>query len=112
MRATHCKPSHSTRTRKAIAAHIGITRGVHCSPEQIILTAGTQGALDLVARVLLDPGDLAWVEDPGYSGARGALLAAGAKLAAVPVDKEGIDVEAGQQLCPGVQPRFLQNRAV
>lgn len=85
--------------REAIAAHIGITRGVHCSPEQIILTAGSQGALDLVTRVLLDPGDLAWVEDPGYLGARGALLAAGARLVAVPVDREGIDVEAGRQLC-------------
>nr|WP_052568843.1 PLP-dependent aminotransferase family protein [Ktedonobacter racemifer] len=82
------------------ATHIGITRGVHCSPEQIILTAGAQGALDLVARVLLDPGDLAWVEDPGYEGARGALLVAGAKLVPVPVDREGIDVESGRQLCP------------
>jgi GntR family transcriptional regulator/MocR family aminotransferase len=86
--------------REAIAAHIGMTRGLHCSPEQIILTAGAQGALDLVARVLLDPGDLAWVEDPGYSGARGALLAAGAKLVAVPVDREGIEVQTGRQLCP------------
>ena len=85
--------------REAIAAHIGITRGVHCSPEQIVLTAGSQGALDLVARILLDPGDLAWVEDPGYAGARGALLAAGATLVPVPVDREGIDVEAGRQLC-------------
>ncbi|MFL5661499.1 MAG: PLP-dependent aminotransferase family protein [Ktedonobacteraceae bacterium] len=89
--------------REAIAAHIGITRGVHCSPEQIILTAGSQGALDLVTRVLLDPGDLAWVEDPGYLGARGALLAAGARLVAVPVDREGIDVEAGRQLCREAQ---------
>ncbi len=85
--------------RAAIAAHIGMTRGVHCSPEQIILTAGAQGALDLVARVLLDPGDLAWVEDPGYSGARGALLAAGARLVPLPIDEEGIDVAAGRQLC-------------
>jgi GntR family transcriptional regulator/MocR family aminotransferase len=85
--------------REAIAAHIGITRGVYCSPEQIILTAGSQGALDLVARVLLDPGDLVWVEDPGYLGARGALLAAGAELIAVPVDQEGIDVEAGRRRC-------------
>ena len=85
--------------REAIAAHIGITRGVHCSPEQIILTAGAQGALDLVARVLLDPGDLAWVEDPGYAGARGALLAAGARLVPVPVDREGMNVEAGKRLC-------------
>jgi GntR family transcriptional regulator/MocR family aminotransferase len=82
--------------RAAIAAHIGVTRGVHCAPEQIIVTAGAQGALDLVARVLLDPGDPVWVEDPGYGGARGALLAAGAKLVAVPVDGEGIDVEAGR----------------
>jgi len=86
--------------RQAIATHIGMTRGVHCSPEQIILTTGAQGALDLVARVLLDPGDPAWVEDPGYSGARGALLAAGAKLVAVPVDEQGIDVDAGRQLSP------------
>lgn len=89
--------------REAITAHIGITRGVHCSPEQIILTAGSQGALDLVARVLLDPDDLAWVEDPGYLGARGSLLAAGAKLVPVPVDQEGIDVEAGRQLCRDVR---------
>jgi len=85
--------------RAAIAAHIGLTRGVHCAPDQIILTAGSQGALDLIARVLLDPGDPAWVEDPGYPGARGALLAAGARLAPTPVDHEGIDVEAGRHLC-------------
>jgi GntR family transcriptional regulator/MocR family aminotransferase len=86
--------------RQAIATHIGVTRGVHCSPDQIILTTGGQGALDLVARVLLDPRDAAWVEDPGYSGARGALLAAGAKLVAVPIDREGLDVDAGRQLSP------------
>ncbi|HEX6480987.1 MAG TPA: PLP-dependent aminotransferase family protein [Ktedonobacteraceae bacterium] len=86
--------------RQAIATHIGLTRGVHCSPEQILLTTGGQGALDLAARVLLDPGDSAWVESPGYSGARGALLAAGAQPVAVPVDGEGLEVEAGRQLCP------------
>jgi GntR family transcriptional regulator/MocR family aminotransferase len=85
--------------REAIAAHIGITRGVHCSPEQIIVTAGAQSALDLVARVLLDPGERAWVEDPGFLGARGALLAAGARLVPVPVDQEGIDIKAGRRLC-------------
>lgn len=82
---------------EAIAAHIGITRGVHCSPEQIVVTAGSQGALDLVARVLLDPGDGVWVEEPGYLGARGALLFAGASLAPVPVDREGMMVEVGRQ---------------
>ena len=86
--------------RQAIATHIGITRGVHCSAEQVILTTGAQGALDLVARVLLNPGEAAWIEDPGYSGARGALLAAGAKLEAVPIDEAGLDVAAGRQFCP------------
>jgi GntR family transcriptional regulator/MocR family aminotransferase len=86
--------------REAIARHIGITRGVYCSPEQIILTAGSQGALDLTARVLLDPGDAAWVEHPGYPGARGALLAAGAELIPVPVDREGLDIAAGLKLRP------------
>lgn len=86
--------------RESIASHIGITRGVHCTPEQIILTSGSQGALDLLARVLLDPGDSAWVEDPGYLGARGALLAAGARVIPVPVDQEGLNVEAGRHLCP------------
>jgi GntR family transcriptional regulator/MocR family aminotransferase len=89
--------------REAIAAYIGLTRGVHCAPDQIILTAGSQGALDLIARVVLDPGDLAWVEDPGYSGARGALVAAGAHLLPVPVDQEGLVVAAGRQLGPAAR---------
>src|SRR5207302_11107035 len=96
--------------RQAIATHIGLTRGVHCSSEQIILTTGAQGALDLVARVLLDPGDAAWSEDPGYSGARGALLAAGAQLVAVPVDEEGIDVEAGRPLGRDAPPAVVTPR--
>ncbi len=86
--------------REAIAAHIGITRGVRCTPEQIILTAGSQGALDLVARTLLDPGEAVWIENPGYFGAQGALLAAGARLVPVPVDEQGLDVELGRQRCP------------
>jgi GntR family transcriptional regulator / MocR family aminotransferase len=89
--------------REAIAAHIGVTRGVNCSPQQIVITAGAQGALDLIARVLLDPGDRVWVEDPGYHGARGALLAAGARLVPVPVDDQGIDVAAGQRLASGAR---------
>jgi GntR family transcriptional regulator / MocR family aminotransferase len=98
--ALYQNPQGYLPLREAIAGHIGITRGVHCSSEQIVLTAGSQGALDLVARVLLDPGDPAWVEKPGYRGARGALLAAGARLVPVPVDDEGLDVEAGRRLCP------------
>jgi len=86
--------------REAIAAQIGLTHGVRCSPEQIILTAGSQGALDLAVRTLLSPGEAAWLENPGYFGARGALLAAGARLVPVPVDEQGLVVEIGRKLCP------------
>ncbi len=72
--------------RTAIAEHITVTRQVRCTPAQILIVAGSQGALDLVARLLLNPGDTAWVEDPGYPGARGALIGAGAQIVPVPVD--------------------------
>jgi GntR family transcriptional regulator/MocR family aminotransferase len=93
-------PAGYAPLREAIAAHIGITRGVRCSPEQIIITAGSQGALDLACRTLLNPGDPAWIENPGYFGAQGALLAAGAQLIPVPVDADGLIVAEGQRRCP------------
>ena len=86
--------------REAIAAQIGITRGVRCTPEQIIITAGSQGAFDLAARTLLNPGEAVWMENPCYFGARGALLAAGARLVPVPVDEQGLVVETGRKRCP------------
>jgi GntR family transcriptional regulator/MocR family aminotransferase len=89
-----------TPLRAAIAAHVGITRGVRCTPEQILITAGSQGALDLAVRTLLNPGDAAWIENPGYFGAQGALLAAGARLVPVPVDEQGLDVARGRALHP------------
>jgi len=81
--------------REAVAGYLGAARGVRCSPEQIVIVAGSQQALDLSARLLLEPGDAAWVEDPGYPNARGALAAAGARLVPVPVDSKGLMVEQG-----------------
>jgi len=81
--------------RQAIADYLGAARAVRCTTDQVIVVAGSQQALDLVARVLLDPGDAVWVEEPGYAGAKGALAAAGARLVPVPVDAEGLDVAAG-----------------
>ncbi|AKT40575.1 PLP-dependent aminotransferase family protein [Chondromyces crocatus] len=81
--------------RQAVADYVTTARGVRCSVDQVILVGGTQQALTLTAQVLLDPGDAVWVEDPGYLGARGALVAASASLVPVPVDAEGIDVAAG-----------------
>jgi GntR family transcriptional regulator/MocR family aminotransferase len=93
--------------REAIANHLTVTRRVRCTPEQIIVVAGSQGALDLVARLLLNPGDPVWMEDPGYLGARGALVAAGARLVPVPVDAEGLNVEAGIAKCPDARLAYL-----
>jgi GntR family transcriptional regulator/MocR family aminotransferase len=68
---------------------------VRCSAEQIIVTSGAQQALDLLGRVLLDPGDEVWMEDPGYPGAFQAFQNAGARVIPIPVDKDGIDVARG-----------------
>jgi len=75
-------------------------RGVRCSAEQIIITAGTQQALSLIASTLLEAGDRAWIENPGYLGARAALMAGGARLTAVPIDAEGLTIAAGQKQPP------------
>jgi len=89
--------------RHAIAEYLRAARGVRCSMEQVIVTAGSQQALDLSARLLLDPGDCAWVEDPGYMGARGAFLAAGVRPVPVPVDSEGLSVTDGESRAPGAR---------
>jgi len=86
--------------RRAIAEYIGGSRGVRCSPEQIIVTCGAQQALDLIGRFLLDPGDPVWVEDPGYPGAWQTLRAAGARIIPVPVDRDGLNVGAARNLSP------------
>ena len=93
-------PAGHRPLREAIAHYLAVARAVRCHPDQVIVTAGSQQALDLAARLLLDPGDTAWIEDPGYLGARGALLGAGATLVPVPVDDEGLDVAAGIALAP------------
>jgi GntR family transcriptional regulator/MocR family aminotransferase len=73
-------------------------RGTSCTAEQVIVVAGAQQGLDMIARLLLDPGDVAWMEEPGYPGARAALTAAGACVEFVPVDAQGLMVEEGGQL--------------
>lgn len=93
-------PAGYARLREAIAAYLGAARAVRCDPEQVIVTAGAQQALDIAARVALDAGDAAWVEDPGYLGAKGALKASGARLVPVPLDAEGISVAAGRARAP------------
>lgn len=90
-------PSGYQPLREAIAGHLGAARAVRCSWEQVIVVSGSQQALDLSARLLLDPGDEVWVENPGYPGAKAAFTGAGAALVPVPVDGEGLDVSAGER---------------
>lgn len=78
--------------RESLARYLQRSRGVRCDAGQVLVVNGSQQALDLAARVLLDPGDVVAVEEPGYPGARAAFAAAGARLAPVPVDREGIRV--------------------
>ncbi len=86
--------------RRAIALHLAASRGLVADPELIAVTAGTQQALRISADLLLDPGDPAWVEDPGYISGRGALLAAGVVPVPVPTDADGMDVAAGLRIAP------------
>jgi GntR family transcriptional regulator/MocR family aminotransferase len=79
--------------RKAIADYLAKARAVVCEPEQVIVVNGSQQALDLVTRVLVDPDDIVGIEEPGYIGAQKAFNAQGAKLSPVFVDKDGIRVD-------------------
>ena len=84
--------------REAIADYLGTSRGARCVADQIVVVSGTQFSLDLVARLLVRPGNAVWMEEPGYSGAAGAFQRAGAELIPVPVDEKGLDVAAGRRL--------------
>jgi len=86
--------------REAIAEHLRVYRGVGCSADQVVIGGGTQQILDLLVRLLLDEGDAVWMEDPGHFGARDVLRGAGARLVPVPVDRAGIDVNAGIEAAP------------
>jgi len=79
--------------REAIAEQVQ-SRGTRCDADQVQVVMGAQRGLDLIAHMLLDPGDEAWMEEPGYTGARGALIAAGASVLPGPVDADGLVVDA------------------
>ncbi len=82
----------SEELRLQIARYLAVARGISCSPSQILITGGYQGALGLITRALMKPGDAAWLEHPGYINARDGLRRAGMRLAGVPVDADGFDV--------------------
>ena len=93
--------------REVIASYLRAARAVRCEADQILVVSGSQQALALTARVLLDPGSRVWVEEPGYGGARDALVLAGARLVPVPVDGEGLDVAAGRARSRGARAAYV-----
>jgi GntR family transcriptional regulator/MocR family aminotransferase len=90
---TGCAPLGYRPLRQAIAEYLNTARGVKCVPGQVAIVSGVQEALDLVARLFLDPGDRVCMEDPGYSGAAMVFEAFGAKVSTVASDKEGVRIK-------------------
>ena len=76
--------------REAIARHLAVARGVRCEPEQVVITEGAQEALALCMRLVTNPGDVAWVEEPGYRGAQTAMACADLRVIGMRVDDAGI----------------------
>ncbi len=80
--------------RAAIARHIGVSRGVEIAATDVTVTNGVQQALDVIGRTVLEPGARVAMEDPGYPLARHLFVSLGARVAPVPVDSEGLVVDA------------------
>jgi GntR family transcriptional regulator/MocR family aminotransferase len=100
-------PAGLIELRRSLCDYLRAARGVRCDPEQIIVTAGTQQALDIAIRVLLAPGDEVWVEDPGYPLTHAQLLLANARPRPVPVDVQGLVVAAGRRAAPKARAAFV-----
>jgi GntR family transcriptional regulator/MocR family aminotransferase len=87
-------PAGHLGLRTAIARHIGVSRAVHAAPEDVLVTTGIQQAIDLVGRVLLEPGACVAMEEPGYIPPRLLFESLGARIVGIPVDGEGLIVDA------------------
>jgi GntR family transcriptional regulator/MocR family aminotransferase len=100
-------PRGDKALRAAICDYLRAARGVICEPDQVIVTAGAQHAVDIAARVLLKEGDRVWMEDPGYPATRHALAAMGADIFHTPVDRSGVVVAAGVEAAPEARVAFV-----
>lgn len=100
---TYSHTGHA-QLRRVLAEHLRLVRSVNCDPDQIVVTTGIHQAIDLVSRLLGDVGDTAWMEDPGYWGARSLLKSSGIEPVPIPLDAEGIAPDAETLQNP---PRFI-----
>ncbi len=103
----YSSPAGYEPLREALAKYLVLARAVKCDPSQILIVTGTQQAIDLAARLLLDPGDQVWMEDPGYVAARRALEGVGAAVVPIPVDDDGIDITAGMTISPDARLAYV-----
>jgi GntR family transcriptional regulator/MocR family aminotransferase len=93
--------------REAIAGYLRLSRGITCCAEQVMLVGSVQQVFDISARLMLDPGDEVWIEDPGYPGARLIFAATGAKIVDIPVDAGGMDVTLACNLAPNARLAYV-----
>ena len=93
--------------RRAIATYLRTSRAVRCEPRQIMIVSGSQQALELTSRLLLDEGDAAWIEEPGYWLTRQVLTAAGCRPVPIPVDSEGLNVAEGRKRCGRARAAYI-----
>ncbi|MGC2638285.1 MAG: PLP-dependent aminotransferase family protein [Acidobacteriaceae bacterium] len=103
----HLYPLGLQSFREAICSYLRTSRSVRCDPDQIMVVSGSQQALDITTRVLLDPGDAAWIEEPGYPLVRALLAGSGCRVVPVPVDQDGLNVASGIRLCAGARAAFV-----
>ncbi|WP_313233349.1 MocR-like pyridoxine biosynthesis transcription factor PdxR [Delftia acidovorans] len=99
-------PAGEPALRQAIAQHLRISRGVRCDASRIIVTEGAQGALDLCVQLLTNPGDHAWLEEPGYRGAKSAFAGGDLCVSTLRVDADGAAIAPG--LWDSHPPRLIQ----
>lgn len=93
--------------RAAVAAYLGPARGLSCSPDQVMILGSARQAVALAAQLLADPGERAWLEEPGFIGARASLSGAGIEIVPVPVDQDGLDVAAGISRAPDARLAYV-----
>jgi GntR family transcriptional regulator/MocR family aminotransferase len=103
----YADPHGMLELRRSVCEYLRAARAVRCEPEQVVITAGTQQAVDIVTRVMQGPDKEVWIEDPGYPLTRLALVAAGAKVCPVPVDQHGVDVTEGIRRAPKARAVFI-----
>jgi GntR family transcriptional regulator/MocR family aminotransferase len=103
----HVDPRGSEHFRTAICNYLRTARGVKCDPDQVMVVSGSQQAIDITSRALLDPGNAVWVEEPGYSLQQIVLNAAGCRMVPIPVDEEGLNVNLGIKRAPKARAAFV-----